>query len=213
MQLRTDQFAFVLLAEKHNPSILTKDFLAQHGLSQGEVKEFAHTPIFSRVAYEGGIDIFVDEDRLQVAARGEGAERQIDRVTSLAVRYSDLLPHVPYTAAGLNYHGVLTLGGDVDVREALRAAFLVEGALDTDPFGAEGAVPLPRLLFRHGDAPCTVTLDWNPGLPPGTLRISLNYHVGGEGLDVVHRAAEAGHPGYSLFADIAEGFAGWEVHR
>ena len=58
----------VVLAENHNPSIISKDWLSQKGIIKDNVISFTHTPAFSVVETEN-FSFFVDPDRLQLTLK------------------------------------------------------------------------------------------------------------------------------------------------
>lgn len=94
------ELAVVLVAHSNNPSILNPDFLIRTGIvDDGAVVEppVISTPAFSRVKFKGGAAVTADPDRV-IFSTGE------DKTTapSIAKRYLQQVPHVPYRAIGVN---------------------------------------------------------------------------------------------------------------
>ncbi len=92
-------------AEYHNPSIVNPSFLSSEGIVPEEldVAETISTPPLSLVRYANGIQWLVDQSTLNVAKDCEASFRDEYQVHSLAAKYVEKLPHVPYRSLGLNF--------------------------------------------------------------------------------------------------------------
>lgn len=92
------ELTVVLVAHSNNPSILNPDFLIRTGVVDdgAEVEPPAiSTPAFSRVRFKGGAAVTADPDRVIFSTGDKTA-------ASIAKRYLQQVPHVPYRAIGVN---------------------------------------------------------------------------------------------------------------
>ena len=107
MRIDLVEFSIVVVAQSNNPTILNPDFLKHNGIVS--VRRDLHreqppltTPMFSQVAFEDGLVVRADPATIafhqaaDVLARGD-----IDG-PAVAKGYLRTVPHVPYTALGLN---------------------------------------------------------------------------------------------------------------
>lgn len=100
----------VILAERHNPSILNPDFLNINGIIPKEPKEewrtveTVTTPGLSISRYRNGTQLVADPERLAVSQDldEQFTEHNGSNIYGIATRYVDLLPHIPYRKLGLN---------------------------------------------------------------------------------------------------------------
>jgi hypothetical protein len=99
--------ACVVLANAHNPTILNHDWLARTGIIADETHWVLSeppivTPGFARLAYENGITITSELNKLTIADTLPGqTPRTIAR--DLCISYIERLSHVPYAAVGINF--------------------------------------------------------------------------------------------------------------
>jgi hypothetical protein len=99
----------VILAKNHNPSIVTKEWLAQKEIIEEEVVNFTHTPLFSLVE-TANFNLIVDPNRLQISVK-ETIPENIENLPKIIKTYITKLPETPYTAMGVNYSYRITMGG------------------------------------------------------------------------------------------------------
>jgi hypothetical protein len=102
--------AIVVVAQQHNPTILHPAFLeAQEIVPKGwEYQEdLLCTPAVSVVKYANGITFTVEGNRLAVTEEKPAGNPLDSKVAGLAVAYVEKLPHVRYTAVGVNFTGYL----------------------------------------------------------------------------------------------------------
>jgi hypothetical protein len=97
--LALSQANIVILARKFNPTIVSKDWLADKEILTGPVGQFVHTEVLSMVDGEE-LNIVLDEGRLQVGLK---ASPSIDLLTSSVRRFIEQLPETPYRAIGINF--------------------------------------------------------------------------------------------------------------
>jgi hypothetical protein len=122
----------VVTADSHNPSILHPSFLVAQGIVPDKwdlAEPPICTPAVSVVKYRNGIVFSVESGKLQVL-QNTPSDPASDVVPTLVVRYIETLPHVPYTAVGVNATAWLP--------HASADRFLIERFLKPGPWNAEG---------------------------------------------------------------------------
>ncbi len=106
MQIDCYKVSAVVLAQGHNPTILHPSFLQNEGIVPPEwepSKPPVCTPPFAAVSFTSGFSFVVEQERLVVSFSGEKAELRILDVAEMAMKYTAKLPHVSYTAVGINF--------------------------------------------------------------------------------------------------------------
>src|SRR5438105_7912164 len=99
-------FSAVVLAEVHNASILHPAFLRAEEIVPPEWEVQippVTTPAVSTVVYPNGISFVADQSRLNVRDGQPPEDGDRFRVFRLAQHYAETLPHVSYTAVGVNF--------------------------------------------------------------------------------------------------------------
>lgn len=91
----------VLLANKHNPSIASKDWLKDKGIINEDITNFTHLPVASMVETDN-INFFIDQDTLQISIKKISQEYLI-KLAQMVLKYANSLPETPYSALGFNY--------------------------------------------------------------------------------------------------------------
>jgi hypothetical protein len=128
MKLELLNTSVVVVAQEHNPTILHPAFLAAEGIAPQDWKPAAPpicTPAFSFVKYGNGIVFTVESNRFSVTDESPSGEVAESLAPKLAISYVEKLPHVRYTAVGINLHGFVLC----ETPEAfLIARFLKEGS-------------------------------------------------------------------------------------
>lgn len=96
----------VVAAQLHNPSILNHDFLLINSIiakDWGDPTEYMSTPPFAQLAYAAkSIRFILQQERLMITKATEGEIPDIADILSTAKMYVKTLPHVKYTAVGIN---------------------------------------------------------------------------------------------------------------
>lgn len=100
----------VLVADSNNPTILNPDFLTSNGILAEDLQlrePPITTPVFSQVIYQGGISIKAEPNRVifEQAAAVNSLETPTIVSPQMAERYLENVPHVPYSAVGINPTG------------------------------------------------------------------------------------------------------------
>ena len=156
MKWRLVQFSEVVVGDAHNPTILNPDFLANQRIvpkSWGwEVAETITTPPLAVVRYANGVNITVEQNKIQITDPNVEDGPENSKITDIAAAYVEILPHVRYTAVGNNFKCLIPQSSPGDF---LKERFLQQGPwLDTpSQLGAIGLklsyplVPLGQLIL------------------------------------------------------------------
>src|SRR3989338_2693512 len=110
MNFNLDSFSIVILAQAHNPSILNPDFLKNQGIISNLLtpNKIICTPPVAQVSYVEGISITAEFDKLQFTDVSPKRIPLESPVPEISEKYIKTLPHVKYTAIGLNFIGHYT---------------------------------------------------------------------------------------------------------
>ena len=109
------EFSVVLVANEHNPTIINRDFLLNNGIvveqrPLDEPPPFS-TPATSQVAFDSGLTVRGDRKRVVFEQSGEPLSIEDVLCAEIAKRYLKTIPHVNYTAIGVNPKGYRVLAG------------------------------------------------------------------------------------------------------
>ncbi len=148
MKWRLVQFSGVVVGNVHNPTILNPDFLASQRIvpkSWGwEVAETITTPPLAMVRYENGVNVTVEQNKIQITDPNveDGPERS--KITEIAAAYIEILPHVRYTAVGNNFQSLIprTNPGDYLKERFLKEGEWTKSPSDLDAVGVKLSYPL-----------------------------------------------------------------------
>lgn len=107
MQIDLVEFSVVVVAQSNNPTILNPDFLRHNGIVSSDralhdEQPLFTTPMFSQVAFADGLVIQADPARITFAQTGGRLSCEEIDCPVVAKGYLKTIPHVPYTALGLN---------------------------------------------------------------------------------------------------------------
>ena len=131
-QIILHEIAVVIVGKTHNPSILNPDFLRHNGIVPEEMKpadgpaDVVSTPLGARIAYESGLTIVGDPQRIVFTESVFGKSRKDIVCPDAAKSYLRAVPHVRYAAVGVNPEGHLDVSGGE--RTPLPGALLQDGA-------------------------------------------------------------------------------------
>ena len=102
------EFSIVIVAESHNPSLLNPDFLKTNRIVPSEWK-LNRPPIcvaaVAEVSFKGGVKITTQPDRVVFIERIDNNDLSEVQIQGISQRYVSTLPHVNYTAVGINFKG------------------------------------------------------------------------------------------------------------
>lgn len=139
MKLEILNTSVVVLAEGHNPTILHPAFLTSQGIVP-TTWELAEPPIctppFSIVKYANNLVFTVESQKFQLTDSSPPEHLEDSQSPGLAAKYIQTLPHVRYTAVGVNISGFVEHSNP---EAMVIERFLKSGAWNDD-------VNKPRLL-------------------------------------------------------------------
>ena len=166
----------VVLAQVHNPTILHPSFLTAEHIVPADW-ELATPPIsmppLATATYKSGVSFTADESRLSVRdIRPLGGGERF-RAFRLAGAYVQTLPHVPYTAVGINFH-VFVAADDAQrrLREYIFSDDFFTGPLE-DPQTFSVVV---QHRMERGTRSLTISPAERDLGRPG-ISVNSNYHV------------------------------------
>lgn len=99
--LKLRKASIVILAQAHNPSIISPDWVRKVLLIKESPSNFVHTPPFS-LFDSASFLVSVDTNRLELVTKVLDDEH-ISTCGQAASAYLRTLPHIPYRSLGLNY--------------------------------------------------------------------------------------------------------------
>jgi hypothetical protein len=101
--------SIVVVAKKHNPTILHPSFLVAQKITPDTWKtsEVICTPPFAMVKYENGIVLTVEESKFQVIDTQINKHKTESPISNIAAEYTKILPHVHYESVGTNFQAIV----------------------------------------------------------------------------------------------------------
>jgi hypothetical protein len=102
--------SIVAAGKNHNPSILNPDFLKRNKIvpEEGwEAEKILATDVFSQVAFKNGIVITVEPQKIIFLDNDPSRSISEPALDDIAISYIKKLPHVTYTAVGINFKYVV----------------------------------------------------------------------------------------------------------
>ena len=146
------EFSVVLVATANNPSILDPDFLQYNEIvdPNWQVQESpVSNPAFAQVSFEGGLTVTADLNRVIFEQKAGGTLV----ASEVAKRYLQQVPHVPYSAIGINPKFFLHSTGE-------HLSLMGSGAHDQGTrMSFKDAVPTVQLKLTYGYETRTIFLD------------------------------------------------------
>ena len=121
--------AVVVVAKAHNPSILHDSFLSAQGIVPAGWELAApslSTPAISIVKYANGVVFTAEPTKVMVR---DDIPKKTPVVQDLALKYLEALPHVHYSAVGINFAGFVECASP---EEWVRDRFLKRGPGNDD---------------------------------------------------------------------------------
>ena len=167
MKVVPTQANIVLLANSHNPAVVTREWLAQNEVLTEPPLDFLHTPFVSTVQTKN-FTLQVDPQRLNAQVTTFNQDT-LSRLSVVVAKYVQSLPAVLYTAVGFNSKWQVR---DMSLPDRLKQIFASTSPLFTNIFGERhdvgGIVVWKHDVFR-------VQMTANPtGANAG---IDFNYHL------------------------------------
>jgi hypothetical protein len=205
MELQVLSGSVVVLAEQHNPTILHPAFLESQKIVEG-AWELAEAPIctppVSVVRYANGLTFTTEVNKFQVVDEGEVTNMSQSRAGAMAASYISALPHVRYTAVGINFTGIIVCdqGG----------AFLIEKFLKPGSWHCQANEPQAlgvKLVYPLDETRLHLSLD--PGEASRAdaekkmigILVNANFHTPISGLEEARRAIGTFATRYTEFRD------------
>lgn len=182
MNFNFDNFSIVILAQAHNPSILNPDFLKNQNIVDPSFtpNNVICTPPVAQVSYNEGISIIAEFEKLQFIDTVTSRIPYESPIQEIAKKYTIALPHVRYTAVGLNFMGHYRCKDKESAMLFLPNKFLKQGNWSTYGDG----LPNVGLKFMYSikNVRCTITMDTTELIKPNEhpqpiVGITANYHL------------------------------------
>lgn len=110
MQIGLVGFSVVVVAQSNNPTILNADFLQYNGIvgsSRALHGDPVTTPVFSQVSFDEDLVVQAFPERIVFTQAASGMAPEDIDCPAIAKGYLKTVPHVPYTALGLNPRAVI----------------------------------------------------------------------------------------------------------
>ena len=93
--------SIVIVANVHNPSIVSPEWLKKFDFIKEEPLQFIHTPDFSAIETEI-FNLIADRQRLQITLKRIN-KKNLLFMMKLVQKYVEILPHIPFRSLGLNF--------------------------------------------------------------------------------------------------------------
>lgn len=157
MTVRHLEFSVVVAANDHNPTILNPDFLDRQDIvpmawGWKVTGNPITTPPFAVVSYDSDVTMSVETSRLQVKDTRDTPESS--KALDMARKYVEILPHVRYSAVGINFRSLAEHAGP---NAFLKKRFLKSGPWDSDAHALQG-IGL-KFIYLLNDARVNLTMD------------------------------------------------------
>ena len=187
----------VVIAQSHNPSILTPDFLRSEEIvpSEWEVAEAVSLPPVSFVRFQNGIQWVLDDSRLNVTENCSSSFQDLYEIHQSVSKYLSRLPHVPYRDLGLNWSVSIELANP---DKWLTRQFLKPGPWDQDILHPIRMIP--KFILTYDDVVLNVAFSGQvtpPRSSTAEVVVQCNVHHDGP-----HNAAE-----------LREAIGKWNIHQ
>jgi hypothetical protein len=112
MAFTFDNNSLVIVANQHNPTVISENFLISSGIIESaeaiDRNNLVITPAVSQVFLKEGIKISVEPNKMTIHQEDIG-----DGVYEIGRKYCESLPHIKCTAIGINFE--LALDQEVDI--------------------------------------------------------------------------------------------------
>jgi hypothetical protein len=207
MSFNLDNFSIVVLAQAHNPSILNPDFLKNQGIIEPSFTptNVICTPPVAQVSYREGITIMAEFEKVQFIDADPKRIPFESPIPSIALNYIKALPHVRYTAAGINFVGHYLCKDKATATALLPAKFLKDGKWSS--FGDTAPSVGVKFTYLIGNIRCTINLDTTDAIRPNeppvpVIMISANYHVDSTNIGEISTVINEWKNQYKHFSDI-----------
>lgn len=182
MNFGLNNFSIVILAQAHNPTILNPDFLKNQGIIESSFtpNNVICTPPVAQVTYKEGITIMAEFEKLQFIDTIPSRIPFESPIPEISKKYINALPHVRYTAVGLNFIGHYRCKDKEFALAFLPKKFLKDGAWNT--YGDNIPYVGLKFIYKLKNVTCTLNLDTTEVILPNQqplpiIGITANYHL------------------------------------
>ena len=135
------------MALNHNPSIVTKDWLLRNNIVKEPPNDYSHTPIQSFVTTPT-YHLTVEQQRLFLELNDVN-DGLLPKLPSVAIRYVQTLPQIPYTAMGFNFRYKVNT---TPIKDVLGSIFVKDEKLMEAAFENRYSVGgFVRSYYKHFD--------------------------------------------------------------
>ena len=153
------EFSIVIVGEDCNPTILNPDFLKYRNIVPEDWNWSFDgapitTPAFAMVAYDSGVTIRVEPNRVQMTDSRSVEHVAESPVLTVAKKYIETIPHVRYTAVGLNFRRIVEMENP--------EGFLKDRFLKSGPWSQNGESPQSlglRLFYPYESGQMTFSME------------------------------------------------------
>lgn len=169
----------VVVADKHNPSILNPDWLVKTEIIDPDWKladPSITTPLFARCSYVNKVQLVLEPNKFTVSGLPADNNDLSDELPRIVRKYVDSLPHIPYKQLGNNFRFSTDMQ---DVLSKLKNKLIKEGNWNTDD------ISKIKTTFQYFCNGCSVNLtvessdtreESRTGKEASTLILDFNYH-------------------------------------
>lgn len=183
LNVNLENIAIVVLSDGNNPRLLNPDFLERNEIvsKDWKVENVLVTPPFAQVDFASGLQILVEENKLQFVCSLPGLFDWTAELPRIATTYLRVLPHVSYRAIGLNFTLKCEDIVGVEAESRLIKQMLREGPWMASKGGVTGTVI--ELRYHSSQPRMNVKIGVDEESPRGTagkthlgLLFSVNFH-------------------------------------
>jgi hypothetical protein len=207
MNFNLDNFSIVVLAQAHNPSILNPDFLKNNGIIDPLFKpnNVICTPPLSQVSYIEGLSIVAEFEKLQFIDIKKERIPFESPIPEIAIKYIKTLPHVQYTAVGLNFKAHYYCKDKEIALSFLPDKFLKDGIWNS--YGDHLSTVGLKFIYQLKNIKCTINMDTGSISRPNEpsqpiIGITVNYHLDSTSTDEIISFIDNWEMQYNHFSKI-----------
>ncbi len=204
-KINIQEIAVVIVAKSNNPSILNPDFL-KHNNIVPKGWELSENPIatepLSQVKFKNNISIIAQFEKLifSEAVGGKAVKKYL--APNIAKKYIQVLPHVDYTAVGINIKGHVIADTPAEAENYAINTLVAEGAWKN--FFKVQTIALPKFIYALPDGRLTINVE-NAFLPSEdeslvpvvTFGSNMHREIGGSNTDELIKNISIVLDGYS----------------
>jgi hypothetical protein len=173
--------AIIVVGDQHNPSILHPYFLEKQEILPPDWEvtgDFICTPPFSRIAFTNGVVFLVESTRLQISDDMPPGDLKDGKIHEVARKYITTLPHVKYTAVGINISMIIEHpdADELIMNQFLRSGVWNEGVRKPIAFSTRLVYQVDEAKLRLSISSGKVTQVGQGDETSGIL-LKANYHT------------------------------------